>query len=123
MITRSVFAMLTAVVTNTLAGCASMEPTVPASAFYLSSPGMADNTMLDRKYAGNVAKNPNCLGQNVSPALATSYALVNPGLAVILGVILGGEIITGSAFVALPLIVLGVAFVFGFFDRKPKLSA
>lgn len=70
MITRSVFAMLTAVVTNTLAGCASMEPTVPASAFYLSSPGMADNTMLDRKYAGNVAKNPNCLGQNVSPALA-----------------------------------------------------
>lgn len=70
MITRSVFAMLTAVVTNTLAGCASMEPTVPASAFYLSSPGMADNTMLDRKYAGNVAKNANCLGQNVSPALA-----------------------------------------------------
>jgi phosphatidylethanolamine-binding protein (PEBP) family uncharacterized protein len=31
---------------------------------------MADNTMLDRKYAGNVAKNANCLGQNVSPALA-----------------------------------------------------
>lgn len=70
MITRSVFAMVAAVVTAALAGCASMEPTVPASAFYLSSPGMADNTMLDRKYAGNVAKNPNCLGQNVSPALA-----------------------------------------------------
>jgi Raf kinase inhibitor-like YbhB/YbcL family protein len=70
MITRSVFAMVTTVVTAALAGCASMEPTVPASAFYLSSPGMADNTMLNRKYAGNVAKNPNCLGQNVSPALA-----------------------------------------------------
>lgn len=70
MITRSVFAMVTAIVTAALAGCASMEPTVPALAFYLSSPGMADNTMLDRKYAGNVAKNPNCLGQNVSPALA-----------------------------------------------------
>ena len=60
--------------------------------------------------------------KNVSPALATSYALVNPGLAVILGVILGGEVITGSAFIALPLIVLGVAFVFGFFDRKKALS-
>ncbi len=60
--------------------------------------------------------------KTVSPALATSYALVNPGLAVILGVIIGGEVITGSALIALPLIVLGVAFVFGFFDRKKALS-
>lgn len=56
--------------------------------------------------------------QHTSPALATSYALVNPGLAVILGVVLGGEVITGSALIALPLIVVGVAFVFGFFERK-----
>lgn len=61
--------------------------------------------------------------KHVSPALATSYALVNPGLALVLGVILGGEIITGSAFVALPLIVIGIAFVFGFFDRKRAIPA
>ncbi len=58
--------------------------------------------------------------KNVSPALATSYALVNPGLALVLGVILGGEVITGSAFIALPLIVVGIAFVFGFLDRKKQ---
>ncbi|MBK8025583.1 MAG: EamA family transporter, partial [Chloroflexi bacterium] len=55
--------------------------------------------------------------KTVSPALATSYALVNPGLALVLGVVLAGEIITGSALVALPLILLGIAFVFGFVDR------
>ncbi|MBE2270154.1 MAG: drug/metabolite exporter YedA [Anaerolinea sp.] len=58
--------------------------------------------------------------KNVSPALATSYSLVNPGLALILGVILGGEVITGSALIALPLIILGIAFVFGLFERRRK---
>lgn len=53
-----------------LSGCAAMEASVPATAFRLTSPGRADNAMLERKHAGNFAKNPNCLGQNVSPPLA-----------------------------------------------------
>jgi Raf kinase inhibitor-like YbhB/YbcL family protein len=51
------------------AGCATHEPAVPATAFRLSSPGMPDNTVLERKHAGNFQKNPNCVGDNVSPAL------------------------------------------------------
>jgi phosphatidylethanolamine-binding protein (PEBP) family uncharacterized protein len=35
----------------------------------MSSPGMPDNTVLARKHAGNFQKNPNCVGDNVSPAL------------------------------------------------------
>ncbi len=30
---------------------------------------MPDNTVLARKHAGNFQKNPNCVGDNVSPAL------------------------------------------------------
>ncbi|NJN36145.1 MAG: EamA family transporter [Nitrospiraceae bacterium] len=48
---------------------------------------------------------------NVSSLLATSYTFVNPAIALFLGVILGGEILTGSAFIALPLILMGVGFV------------
>jgi len=47
----------------------------------------------------------------VRPALATSYAYVNPVVAVLLGVTIGGEILTGPAFVALPLVIAGVALV------------
>ena len=47
----------------------------------------------------------------VSPALATSYAFVNPVVAVLLGVTLGNETLTGPAYWALPLIVGGVALV------------
>ena len=46
--------------------------------------------------------------QAVRPTLATSYAYVNPVVAVFLGVTLGSEIITGPAFIALPLILTGV---------------
>lgn len=53
----------------------------------------------------------NFLLREVRPALATSYALVNPALALILGVILGGEQITGSAVIALPIILIGLALV------------
>lgn len=49
--------------------------------------------------------------KTVQPALATSYAFVNPAIALFLGVLLGGEHLTGSALVALPVILLGVAFV------------
>jgi drug/metabolite transporter (DMT)-like permease len=54
--------------------------------------------------------------RNVRPALATSYAFVNPVIALFLGVALGGEVLTGSALLALPLILAGVAFVI--FNRK-----
>ncbi|MDX2161058.1 MAG: drug/metabolite exporter YedA [bacterium] len=49
---------------------------------------------------------------NVSATLATSYSFVNPAIALFLGAALGGEIITGSALFALPIILVGVWFVF-----------
>jgi drug/metabolite transporter (DMT)-like permease len=45
------------------------------------------------------------------PAVATSYAYVNPVVAVILGVTLGEEVIGGWALVGLPIILAGVAMV------------
>ena len=47
----------------------------------------------------------------VRPVLATSYAYVNPVVAVIAGVAIGGEILTGPVFIAMPLILFGVALV------------
>lgn len=49
--------------------------------------------------------------RNVRPALATSYAYVNPVVAVILGVTLGGETLTGFGIAGAVLIVLAVALV------------
>lgn len=49
--------------------------------------------------------------ENTRPAMATSYAYVNPAVAVVLGVSLGAEIVTGQVFLALPLILGGVAIV------------
>jgi len=46
--------------------------------------------------------------RTVRPALATSYAYANPVVAVALGVTLGAEILTGPAYIALPLILAGV---------------
>jgi len=46
--------------------------------------------------------------RTVRPALATSYAYANPMVAVVLGVTLGSEVLTGPAFIALPLILAGV---------------
>ena len=51
-----------------LAACATQQEG-PPNAFRLTSPGMPDNTMMPPKMAGNFAKNPNCTGENVSPAL------------------------------------------------------
>ena len=47
----------------------------------------------------------------VRPALATSYAYVNPIIAVVLGVVLAGESITGTEFLAVPVILAGVVLV------------
>ncbi len=49
--------------------------------------------------------------KTVRPALSTSYAYVNPAVAVALGLTIGGEVITGPVFIALPLILIGVALV------------
>jgi drug/metabolite transporter (DMT)-like permease len=49
--------------------------------------------------------------ENTRPVMATSYAYVNPAVAVVLGVSLGAEIVTGQVFLALPLILGGVAIV------------
>ncbi len=59
--------------------------------------------------------------KEVRPALATSYAYVNPVVAVVLGTTLGGEILTGPAYVALPLILVGVAFV-TLGSRTPRVA-
>ena len=42
--------------------------------------------------------------QNTSAALAGSYSFVNPAVALLVGVMLGGELLTGWVFAALPLI-------------------
>jgi phosphatidylethanolamine-binding protein (PEBP) family uncharacterized protein len=53
-----------------LAACTTMQESEgPPTAFRLTAPGMPDNSKLPAKAAGNFAKNPNCTGQNVSPAL------------------------------------------------------
>jgi len=58
--------------------------------------------------------------KNVRPALATSYSFVNPIIALLLGVAIGGEVLTGSAWVALAIILAGVGFVS---FRKAKRKA
>ena len=40
-----------------------------------------------------------------------TYAYVNPVVAMFLGITLGGEVLSGAAFVALPLILISVALV------------
>lgn len=47
--------------------------------------------------------------QHAPPALAGSYAFVNPVVALWVGVVLGGERLTGPAWVALPLILSALA--------------
>ena len=49
--------------------------------------------------------------RTVRPAVATSYAFVNPIVAVVAGVTLGREVLTGPVFLAMPLILIGVAMV------------
>ena len=49
--------------------------------------------------------------RHTSAVMATSYAYVNPAIAVLLAMTIGAETITGPLAVALPLIVAGVAIV------------
>lgn len=59
-----------------LSACAGLSGSSPATAtgFTLSSPGRADNAMLTQPYAGKNPANPNCVGENLSPALAWTRA-------------------------------------------------
>src|SRR5262249_23473036 len=57
--------------------------------------------------------------RNVSPSLATSYAFVNPIIAVLLGVTLGNERIQWMAIVAMGVILAGVALLL----LKPRFFA
>lgn len=43
-----------------------------ADPFSLTSAAFKDGTMLDKKNAGNIKTNPNCIGDNVSPPLSWS---------------------------------------------------
>ena len=45
-------------------GIAAAEP------FSITSSSFKDGTVLDKKYVGNIKTNPNCVGENVSPALS-----------------------------------------------------
>ncbi len=45
-----------------------------AAPFTLTSSNFKDGTMMERKHAGNIATNPNCVGQNVSPELKWTNA-------------------------------------------------
>lgn len=62
-----------------LAGCAAVSPSAapagdPGFGFALWSPGRADNARLETRYAGKNPNNPNCVGENISPALAWARA-------------------------------------------------
>ncbi len=56
--------------------------------------------------------------QRVSPALATSYGYINPAVAVILGIVLGGEAFTTREFSAMAVILAGVVLVMFGSSRK-----
>ncbi len=54
-------------------------------------------------------------------AVATSYAYVNPAVAIVLGVTLGDEIVGGWAYAGLPVILAGVAMV-GFAQKRRQAA-
>jgi hypothetical protein len=54
----------------TLAALGDSHTANAQAAFTLSSPDFKDGTRLATKNAGNNKSNPNCVGENVSPALA-----------------------------------------------------
>ena len=49
--------------------------------------------------------------RRVRPALATSYAYVNPVVAVMLGLTVGSESLSGEGLIALPLTLIGVGLI------------
>ena len=69
---RSQFLLAAAAVA--LAACSAMPRSAPppSTGFTLWSPAFADGADLPQRFSGNLASNPNCVGSNVSPALAWS---------------------------------------------------
>ncbi|MBV8062194.1 MAG: drug/metabolite exporter YedA [Nevskia sp.] len=59
------------------------------------------------------------LVQNVTPALATSYAYVNPVIALLFGLGLGGEHIVRSGYYAIAMVLLGVVLIV-FYNRPAR---
>jgi drug/metabolite transporter (DMT)-like permease len=55
---------------------------------------------------------------NASPALATSYAFVNPVIALFLGVVLAGEVVSQSEWMASGIILAGVLLIFAAKTRQ-----
>ena len=49
--------------------------------------------------------------QNASPAVAGSYSFVNPAVALWVGVALGGEVLTGWVYLAMPLVLAALALI------------
>ncbi len=62
---------------------------------------------------------------HAAPALATSYAFVNPLIALFLGVVLAHEVVTPSEWLACGVVLLGVVFILlaGQMRRKPQNTA
>jgi drug/metabolite transporter (DMT)-like permease len=56
---------------------------------------------------------------NASPALATSYAFVNPVIALFLGVVLAGEVVSHSEWMASAIVLTGVILIFAAKTRQP----
>ncbi len=55
-----------------IAALCSGQGALAADPFSLTSATFKDGTMLNKKNAGNIKTNPNCIGDNVSPPLAWS---------------------------------------------------
>lgn len=60
---------------------------------------------------------------HASPALATSYAFVNPVIALLLGVWLGGEVVTRGEWLASGVILLGVVLIFRGRQVRPAIAS
>jgi len=60
---------------------------------------------------------------HASSAVATSYAFVNPLIALFLGVALAGEIVTSKEWLACGVILLGVVFILVAAQKSPKKTA
>jgi Raf kinase inhibitor-like YbhB/YbcL family protein len=80
---RTIGQMATLAACTWIAGCATVDQ-APPLAFRFESPTLADNAMLSVRNAGNNKANPNCTGENISPALSwanpppntRSYAII-----------------------------------------------
>lgn len=57
-----------------VSGQSAPAPSAPSVPFTLSSSSVRDGAVLPRRFAGALAKNPNCVGENVSPQLSWSNA-------------------------------------------------